>query len=136
MTMLQNRIDVQAEINACECIRAFDETRLDLELQQGGARSRWAFRFASSGSWGEAAPHRGSDEATCRPACAGAGSRNALRSRLRLARNSSRQRPALDAVYAGAGLFELAGILKFFDATKGYGFIVADGEHGATSWCT
>lgn len=36
MSRMQNRIDVQAEINACERIRAFDETRLNLELSKAG----------------------------------------------------------------------------------------------------
>lgn len=38
MSRMQNRIDVQAEINACERIRAFDETRLNLELSRAGDR--------------------------------------------------------------------------------------------------
>ena len=36
MSRMQNRIDVQAEINVCERIRAFDETRLNLELSRAG----------------------------------------------------------------------------------------------------
>src|SRR3990172_2388575 len=36
VTMSYNRIDVRAEINACEYIRAFDEPRLDFELRRVG----------------------------------------------------------------------------------------------------
>ena len=98
MSRMQNRIDVQAEINACERIRAFDETRLNLELSKAGVDPEGLSRRID-GDLGVTA-HEGA------------------------------QLPAHVAATSVAALsaFEVAGHVKFFDAARGFGFFVADGD--------
>ena len=111
MSKMQNRIDVQAEINACERIRAFDETRLNLELSKAGVDP-------------EKLTQRLEKELGVAGSCCG-GSSSVM------ARES--QPPAASAPALATptlGTFEIAGRMKFFDARRGYGFFVADGDTG------
>lgn len=112
MSRMQNRIDVQAEINACERIRAFDETRLNLELSKAGVDPEGLTR-RFDGELG-ITPH----EATLPPVLAGV----ACDLQPPAARVAATSMAALLA-------FELAGNVKFFDAARGFGFFVADGDN-------
>ena len=109
MSRMQNRIDVQAEINACERIRAFDETRLNLELSRASVDPEGLSRRVD-GELGITAHER-----TPPPALAGIA--------------GDTQPPAHAAATSVSALhaFELAGSMKFFDAARGFGFFVADG---------
>ena len=111
MSRMQNRIDVQAEINACERIRAFDERRLDLELSKVGVDPEGLSLRIDGGlgitALGGAQP-------------------------LVLAGACDPQPPAAQAAatsVAAVLAFELAGNVKFFDAARGFGFFVADGDN-------
>jgi len=127
---MQNRIDVQAEINVCERIRAFDETRLNLELSRAGVDP-------------DGLTQRLEGELGITAWSAGEGSRE--RSRQAGEDRHGTQPPVLpdiacdpqpsaaSATAAAAtapepSTFELAGSMKFFDARRGFGFFVADGD--------
>lgn len=110
MSRMQNRIDVQAEINACERIRAFDETRLNLELSRAGfdpdgltQRLEGELGIAHEGTLPPVLPDN-----ACNPQPSPA--------------------PAIVAPAPESDTFELAGIMKFFDARRGFGFFVADSD--------
>jgi CspA family cold shock protein len=128
--MMHNRIEVLAEITACECIRTFDETKLDLELRKAGldpdglplrleARLETKLQIvpATDRTAGETQEAGGGT-------ALGAGRSIAAGTQPVLA-------PAGIAVVAQPhDTLELAGTLKFFDPGKGYGFITADDEQG------
>jgi cold shock protein len=128
--MSYNRIDVRAEINACEYIRAFDETRLDFELRQVGLdpdglplrleallKTKLQITPSTEGHFGGAQP-AGEDTTLSTGIAAAAGTQLVS------------QAATVGAFRSAQETIELAGILKFFDAAKGYGFIVADGGQG------
>ncbi len=114
MSRMQNRIDVQAEINACERIRAFDETRLNLELSRAGVDAD-GLTQRLEGELGIA------HEATLPPALP-----DIACDPQPLAASASAI--AVPAPEPEPGTFELAGNMKFFDARRGFGFFVADGD--------
>ena len=114
MSRMQNRIDVEAEINACERIRAFDETRLNLELSRAGVDLD-GLTLRLEGELGIA------HEATRPPALPD------------IAYDPKPSAASASAISAPApepepDTFELAGIMKFFDARRGFGFFVADSD--------
>ena len=112
MSRMQNRIDVQAEINVCERIRAFDETRLNLELSKAGVDPE-GLTQRLDGDLGITA-----HEGTQPPVLAGV----ACDPQPGAAHVAATSMAALLA-------FELAGHVKFFDAARGFGFFVADGDN-------
>ena len=112
MSRMQNRIDVQAEINACERIRAFDETRLNLELSTAGVDPE-GLSQRIDGDLGITA-----HEGTQPPALAG------------VACDPPSPAAHVAATSTAALLaFELGGHVKFFDAARGFGFFVVDGDN-------
>lgn len=128
--MSYNRIDVRAEINACEYIRAFDEPRLDFELRRVGLdpdglplrleallMAKLHIPPSTERPVGDA-PSAGEDIALGTGIAAAAGTQPVS------------QASAVGAFGSAQDTLELAGILKFFDAAKGYGFIVADDGRG------
>lgn len=112
MSRMQNRIDVQAEINACERIRAFDETRLNLELSRAGVDADGLTQRLEGelGIAREATQPPVLPDSACDPQPSAA---------------SATAAPAPEPETS-----ELAGIMKFFDARRGFGFFVADGDNG------
>jgi cold shock protein len=112
MSRMQNRIDVQAEINACERIRAFDERRLNLELSKVGVDPE-GLSQRIDGDLGITAL-----EAAQPPVLTG----SACDPHSPAAHTTATSVAALLA-------FELAGNVKFFDAARGFGFFVADGDN-------
>ncbi len=128
MTILQNRIDVPAEIKSCEFIRGFDEGRLDLELRKAGLDPEHLSHRLEALLGVKLQNTPCSDAIPSGPASAGedvaeAGSLRTVRGTQLVATSAS-----FGACTPVEGLFELAGTVKFFDATKGYGFLTADGE--------
>jgi len=130
---MPNRIDVLAEIDACERIRAFDEKRLDLELSKAGVDSqiltlRLAAELgitvpgASVGACEQAPPAEAHRHQGGQPPPLPALAPDPAASAASAAAMSARA-PELDT-------FELAGNVKFFDARRGYGFFAADGDQG------
>ena len=128
--MSYNRIDVREEINACESIRAFDEPQLDFELRRVGLdpdglplrleallKVRLLIAPSSEGPVGDP-QSAGEDIALGTGIAAATGTQPVS------------QASAVSAFRSAQDTLELAGILKFFDAAKGYGFIVADGGQG------
>jgi len=112
MSRMQNRINVEAEINACERIRAFDETRLNLELRRAGVdldgltqRLEEELGITHEGTQPPVLPDIAGDP---QPSAVSAS--------------------ALTPPASEPGTFELAGNMKFFDARRGFGFFVADGD--------
>jgi CspA family cold shock protein len=128
MTMLQNRIDVPAEINACEFIRAFDESRLDLELRKAGLDPE-GLPLRLEALLGVTLQITAcSDAAAYLPASAEVGIAQVHAPHATPGTQLVATAANLAACAPIAGLFELAGTVKFFDASKGYGFFTADGE--------
>jgi cold shock protein len=128
MTMLPSRIDVVAEINACESIRAFNEGRLDLELRKAGLDPEGLSRRLEDLLGVKLQNTPCPRPALSAPAAAGEGvtQEGALRT------VPGTQLVATAASFSACapveGLLELAGNVKFFDASKGYGFFTADGD--------
>jgi cold shock protein len=129
MTMLPNRIDMLAEINACEFIRAFDEPRLDLELRKIGLdpeglplRLEALLNTKLHNTTGTAEAYV-SEPASTRKDIGHADtlSTGPVAQLAAAKAAASTCTPAQDT-------FEQAGTVKFFDAAKGYGFFTADGE--------
>ncbi len=132
MSRMQNRIDVLAEIDACERIRAFDETRLNLELRKAGVdpegltqRLETALGIKPQGASIDVVqnPQAGEDNAR-------QGSQPPLPALAPDPRPPVASAAAMAANAPELGVFELAGRMKFFDARKGYGFFTADGDQG------
>lgn len=129
MSRMQNRIDVQAEINACERIRAFDETRLNLELSKAGVDPEGLAQRLdgelgiTARSVSENSPARTPRTVENRHQGAQPSVLAGVACDLQLpaARVTVTSMPALLA-------FELAGNVKFFDAARGFGFFTADGD--------
>ena len=127
MSNMQDRIDVLAEIRACESIRAFDEARLDLELTRMGLDAAGLPQrlevllgpAARAGAGGSDA--KGADAVAMQPPAPAAIAGTPVQSAAPAAAMASA--PPLKP-------FEIAGRMKFFDPSKYYGFFVADGDQG------
>lgn len=132
MSRMQNRIDVLAEIDACERIRAFDETRLNLELRKAGVDPEGLTQWLERGLGIK--PQSASIDVVESPQAGEDSPRQGVQPPLPALAPDPRQPVAsAAAMAAGApelGAFELAGKMKFFDARKGYGFFTADGDRG------
>lgn len=128
MSKLSSQIDVLAETLACERILALDEARLNLELRKVGLEPEGlALRLATgpgvpptgaSGERGASAGQHPQAATQPSPPQLSAGTLQASAALAALARE------------AAAVSFEMAGRLKFFDASKAYGFFEADGNQG------
>ena len=131
MSRMQNRIDVLAEIDACERIRAFDETRLNLELRKAGVDPEGLTQWLETGLGIK--PRNASIDVVQSPQAEEDSPRHGVQPPLPALAPDPRQPVASAAMAASApelGAFELAGKMKFFDARKGYGFFAVDGDQG------
>lgn len=130
MSRLEDRIDVMAEIDACERMWALDETRLDLELMRVGVDPNGLVQRLEAGIGLKTGSADGARDTRKED--------NEGRENVRPLHVGSAQIHAAADVCAAAiatdqptlQTFELAGRVKFFDATKGYGFFVADDGRG------
>ena len=133
MSNTQDRIDVLAEIGDCEIIWGFDEARLDEELSKAGidphgfpqrleAMLGLDARTSAGGAGGQS-PHAivlrsGETQPPPSPGIAG----NLQSSEVSVA--------AMASCAEALGTFEVAGRVKFYDSSKGFGFFVADDDQG------
>jgi CspA family cold shock protein len=131
MANLQKRIDVTSEIRTCEHIWSLDDTAIDAELRKAGldpdalclrlndgiAPIKMAARAIDAQPQQHLAPSPGG---------------HSLGSSAGEPRSAPipTPRPPMPVAAPGGATFELAGKIKFFDAAKGYGFFVADGDRG------
>lgn len=129
MSKLTSQIDVLAETLACERILALDEARLNLELSKAGLEPEGLARrlaaglgvlptAGASGKRGDCAGQHPHPVTQPSPAQHNAGAIQATGAL------------ATRAHEAAVITFEMAGRLKFFDASKAYGFFEADGNQG------
>lgn len=133
MAKMQNRIDMLAERTACDRIRTFDEGHLDRELSRMGVNPDMLLRrlgamvgldpAARTDDDGSLVPKTGNDQSSAAhpPLSLDATPNPQL---------STASAAAIGACAPAAGAFELAGEVKFFDSTKGFGFVVADNGLG------
>jgi CspA family cold shock protein len=131
MSNRQNRIDVLAEIEACERILAFDDSRLDLELSRTGMDPEGLARRIEA-ALGASPPAAGDGDGQDAARAAAAGDPPSTA--------PTAAAPGLPVPAAGASavpaqrpmppMFETAGRMKFFDATRGFGFFVTDDGQG------
>ena len=130
MSRMQNRIDVLAEIDACERIRAFDETRLNLELRKAGVDPEGLTQRLETALGIN--PRSASIDVVQSPQAGEDSPRLGVQPPLPAL--APDPRPPVAAAMAAStpelGAFELADKMKFFDARKGYGFFTADGNQG------
>jgi cold shock protein len=132
MANLQKRIDVTSEIRTCEHIWSLDDAALDAALRKAGLDPD----NLCSGLDGQVEPIK---PAAARLADAQAQTERPA-SRLKghgIGGAAGEPRAAVAATplplpvaAPSAETHELAGKIKFFDAAKGYGFFVADGDQG------
>jgi cold shock protein len=128
MSRLEDRIDVMAEIDACERIWGLNESRLDLELVRAGVDPNGLVQRleASIGLTtrpvGSAGEMRRRTEEMAKTGTATGGLQVQMAAGLSAA--------PIPASSPPLEIFELAGRIKFFDATKGFGFFVADDGRG------
>ena len=122
MSRLESRIDVTAEIDACERMWALDENRLDAELLRAGVDPVGLVQRLEAGLGLACTP--GGDEHT--ESMNREGSNSGKRSD-QTDTHASIQATALNASDAP---IKVSGLVKFFDAARGFGFVVADDQQG------
>jgi cold shock protein len=121
-------IDMLAEIGACESIEAFDEPRLDFELRKAGLDPEGLRHRLEVLLGVKLQITARSDAATLAPATAAADNAGAPPLGVTPGTQLVATAASFGACTPMTGLFELAGTVKFFDASKGYGFFTADSE--------
>lgn len=128
MSKLTSRIDVLAETLACERILALDEARLNLELSKAGLEPEGLARRLAAGLGVPPAGASGdrSDSGGQHPHPAPQPSPPQYSASTLQASAALAARAHEAAVIT----FEMAGRLKFFDASKAYGFFESDGNQG------
>jgi cold shock protein len=127
---LHNKVDVSAEIGACERIWELDEVHLDLELRKMGVdpESLPQRLEALLKSIPQAAVRAvGSTKSELESAGSEDGRRIAFGGR---AQRLAALAAAIGACAAAQDTYELAGVVKFFNSSKNYGFFTADDGQG------
>lgn len=128
MSGMLKRIDILAEIHACERILAFDDTRLNLELRKEGVRPEGLLERLQGDATIQPDGHASDGrapvvQASAPQSPAQSSQADGARERQQQAATSLSTTPAVPPPIS---TFEVAGEVKFFDAGKGYGFITTD----------
>jgi len=129
---MQNRIDIPAEISACERILALDDMRLNLELSQAGLdpeglgqRLERGLAITSAGASITVDDHepQGGEHRNQRP-------QPPPFAQTAHASRPSASAAALIAAAPALATFECSGRIRFFDSKRGFGFFAADDGQG------